>query len=203
VFERFTDRARRVVVDAQQEARSLGHGYIGTEHLLLGLLREREGMAARVLDSVGVTHDEVRSAVEHRVGRGTSPPDDSDALRAIGIDLDAVRATVEQAFGPGALDRAPPPTRRRLLRRRRRRPGCGYGVTVLGGHVPFTPRSKKVLELSLRQALRLGHNYIGTEHILLALVAEGEGLAAAILVQEGVALPDLRRRVLSALGKVA
>ena len=200
MFERFTDGARHVVVHAQSEARSLGHGYIGTEHLLLGLLQEREGLAAQVLEGVGVTPDAVRAGVETVVGRGSAPADDSEALLAIGIDLDAVRATVEQAFGPGALDRAPAPRRRR---RRARRPGCGGRVPVLGGHLPFTPRSKKALELSLREALRLGHNHIGTEHILLALVSEGEGLAAAVLVRNGVALPDLRRRVLEAVGKVA
>ena len=209
MFERFTDRARRTVTNAQEEARALGHGWIGTEHLLLGLLREEDGIAARVLASTGVTHDDVRANLESVVGRGTAPSDDAEALRAIGIDLDAVRASVEQAFGPGALERARPP--RRPRRRARRRPAwpersgrrsCGYG-TVPGGHIPFTPRSKKVLELALRQSLRLRHGYIGTEHILLALVDEGDGLAAAILVKKGVSLPDLRRRVLAALGKVA
>jgi ATP-dependent Clp protease ATP-binding subunit ClpA len=200
VFERFTDRARRAVTGAQEEARGLGHGYIGTEHLLLALLREGDGIAARVLDSVGVTYDDIRATVAGVVGRGVGASDDADALRAIGIDLDAVRATVEQAFGSGALERVRTPRRRR---RRARRRGCGYGAPVPGGHIPFTPRSKKVLELSLRQALHLRHGYIGTEHILLALVAEGEGLAAAILVEKGVALPDIRRRVLAAIGKVA
>jgi ATP-dependent Clp protease ATP-binding subunit ClpA len=203
VFERFTDRARRAVTASQEEARSLGHGYIGTEHLLLGLLREEDGIAARVLKSVGVSHDGVRADLESVVGRGTAPTDDAEALRAIGIDLDAVRASVERAFGPGALERAPTPRRPRpgARRRARRRRRCGYAVP--GGHIPFTPRSKKVLELALRESLRLRHGYIGTEHILLALVDEGEGLAAAILVKKGVSLPQLRRRVLAALGKVA
>ena len=200
MFERFTDRARRTVTNAQEEARALGHGYIGTEHLLLALLREEDGIAARVLAATGVTHEDVRATLHSAVGRGTAPSDDEEALRAIGIDLDAVRASVEQAFGPGALERARTP--RRSRRRAGRRRGCGYGA-VLGGHIPFTPRSKKVLELALRQSLRLRHGYIGTEHILLALVDEGEGLAAAILVKKGVSLPDLRRRVLDALGKVA
>jgi ATP-dependent Clp protease ATP-binding subunit ClpA len=200
VFERFTDRARRAVRNAQEEARALGHGWIGTEHLLLGLLREEDGIAAGALASLGVTHEGVRANLDSVVGRGTAPSDDAEALRAIGIDLDAVRASVEQAFGPGALERARTPRRPRRRARRRRR--CGYGA-VPGGHIPFTPRSKKVLELALRQSLRLRHRYIGTEHILLALLDEGEGLAAAILAKKGVSLPELRRRVLAALGKVA
>lgn len=197
MFERFTDRARRVVANAQEEARSLGHGWIGTEHLLLGLLGEDDGIAARVLAAAGVTHEAVRADVDAIVGRGTTPSDDAEALRAIGIDLEAVRETVEQAFGPGALDRVATP------RRRRSRARCGYRAPVPGGHIPLTPRSKKVLEVALRQSLRLQHGYIGTEHILLGLLTEGQGLAVAILERKGIALPDLRRRVLDALGKVA
>jgi hypothetical protein len=128
MFERFTDRARRVVVLSQQEAAGLKHGYIGTEHLLLGLIREREGVAAKALESLG-------------------------------ISLEAVRGEVEQIIGEGQ--------------------------TAASGQVPFTPRAKKVLELSLREALALGHNYIGTEHILLGLVREGEGVAAQVLVKLG------------------
>jgi ATP-dependent Clp protease ATP-binding subunit ClpA len=199
MFERFTDPARGAVKNAQEEARGLGQGYVGTEHLLLALLREG-GIAARVLTGAGVTHAAVRASIDATVGRGTAPSDDAEALRSIGIDLDAVRATVEHAFGPGALERARP--RRRRLRGARRRRACGYG-TVRNGSIAFTPRCKKVLELALRESLRLGHGYIGTEHILLGLLREGEGLAVAILVRKGVALPDLRRRVLDALGKVA
>jgi ATP-dependent Clp protease ATP-binding subunit ClpA len=199
VFERFSDRARRAVTDSQEEARALGHGWIGTEHLLLALLREEDGIAAHALAGAGVTHEYVRASIDATVGRGTAPSDDAEALRAIGIDLDAVRASVEHAFGPGALERARQPRRRA---RRARRRACGYG-TPRPGHMPFTPRSKKVLELALRQSLRLRHGYIGTEHILLALLEEGEGLAVAILARKGVSLPDLRRRVLDALGKVA
>lgn len=127
MFERFTDRARRVVVLAQEEARGLSHDYIGTEHLLLGLLGEQEGVAAQALGSLGVDADGVRRAVEERIGRGEEPA---------------------------------------------------------RGHIPFTPRAKKVLEFSLRVALRFGHNYIGTEHVLLGLVEEGEGVAAQILMAE-------------------
>jgi ATP-dependent Clp protease ATP-binding subunit ClpA len=144
MFERFTDRARNTVVLAQEEARRLNHGYIGTEHLLLGLLVEGDGLAAR-------------------------------ALRRLGIGLEAVRADVETIIGRG-------------------------GGEPQSGHIPFTPRAKKVLELSLREALQLGHNYIGTEHILLGLVREGEGVAAQVLVGRGAELPRVRQAVLAQLG---
>jgi len=142
MFERFTDRARRVVVLAQEEARELGHNYIGTEHLLLGLLRDGEGIAAR-------------------------------ALEALGIRLDAVRQEIRQIIGKGS------------------------GMPA--GHIPFTPRAKKVLELSLREALQLGHNYIGTEHILLGLIHEGEGVAAQVLVRLGAGLDRVRVQVVQLL----
>ena len=121
MFERFTDRARRVVVLAQEEARMLNHDYIGTEHILLGLIHEGEGVAAKALESLGISLEAVRQQVEEIIGQGQQAP---------------------------------------------------------SGHIPFTPRAKKVLELSLREALQLGHNYIGTEHILLGLIREGEGVAA-------------------------
>src|SRR5436189_6157390 len=124
MFERFTERARQVVVLAQEEARTLKHNYIGTEHILLGLLREEEGLAARVLESLGVALDEVRGQVSRIVGRGDE---------------------------------------------------------VTTGQIPFTPRAKKVLELSLREALLLGHNYIGTEHILLGIARENQGVASRLL----------------------
>jgi ATP-dependent Clp protease ATP-binding subunit ClpA len=143
MFERFTDRARRVLVLAQEEARLLNHNYLGTEHILLGLVHEGEGVAALVLDSFGV-------------------------------GLDTVRQRIKEAVGDS--------------------PGAGVGAP------PFTPRSKKVLELSLREALRLGHNYIGTEHLLLGLVRVDEGLAAQILTQLGVPSTDaVRDRVTTVL----
>ncbi len=138
MFERFTDRARRVVVLAQEEARVLNHNYIGTEHILLGLLREDEGVAAQ-------------------------------ALKALEISLETVRQQVEQIIGQG--QQAP------------------------SGHIPFTPRAKKVLELSLREALQLGHNYIGTEHILLGLIHEGHGVAAQVLARLGADLNRVRQQV--------
>jgi hypothetical protein len=145
MFERFTDRARAVVMLAQEEARSLRHNYIGTEHLLLGLLRENEGLGGKALTSVGVELDAFRGEVERRIGLGLEDPH---------------------------------------------------------GHIPFTPRAKKVLELALRQALKLAHNYIGTEHVLLGLLAEGEGVAAQILmttVDGGLAA--VRDAVFAAMGR--
>src|SRR5271170_6219003 len=142
MFERFTDRARRVVVLAQEEARMLNHNYIGTEHILLGLIHEGEGVAAKALESLG-------------------------------ISLEAVREKVEETIGP-----------------------AGSSTT---GSPPFTPRAKKVLELSLREALQLGHNYIGTEHMLLGLVREGEGVAAQVLVSLGADLSRVRQQVIQLL----
>ncbi|MFZ9401451.1 MAG: ATP-dependent Clp protease ATP-binding subunit, partial [Ilumatobacteraceae bacterium] len=142
MFERFTDRARRVVVLAQEEARLLNHSYIGTEHILLGLIHEGEGVAAK-------------------------------ALEALNISLEAVRAQVEEIIGQGGSSPS--------------------------GHIPFTPRAKKVLELSLREALQLGHNYIGTEHILLGLIREGEGVAAQVLVKLGADLSRVRQQVIQLL----
>jgi ATP-dependent Clp protease ATP-binding subunit ClpC len=150
VYERFTDRARRAVVQAQEEARMLSHNYIGTEHILLGLIHERDGMAARALESLGISLDVVRQQVEELIGRGQQAPPE---------------------------------------------------------HIPFTPRSKKVLELSLREALQLGHDYIGTEHILLGLIREGDGVAALVLVKLGGDLNRVREQVIQLLqeqqGRVA
>src|ERR1700756_3123547 len=142
MFERFTDRARRVVVLAQEEARMLNHNYIGTEHILLGLIHEGEGVAARALESLG-------------------------------ISLEAVRQQVEEIIG--------------------------QGQQALSGHIPFTPRAQTVLELSLRESLQLGHNYIGTEHILLGLLREGEGVAAQVLVKLGADLNQVRQQVIQLL----
>src|SRR6056300_737106 len=142
MFERFTDRARRVVVLAQEEARRLNHNYIGTEHILLGLIQEGEGHAAKALEELSINIDSVRSEVVEIIGEGQQSP---------------------------------------------------------SGHIPFTPRAKKVLELSLREALQLGHNYIGTEHILLGLIREGEGVAAQVLVKLGADLSRVRQQVIQLL----
>jgi ATP-dependent Clp protease ATP-binding subunit ClpA len=214
VFERFTDRARRVVELSQDEARSLHHHYLGTEHLLLALIREQEGVAAQVLADAGVSAADVRADVLDIVGAGPAGavdllgPTDADALRSIGIDVDSIRERIEESFGPGALELANRPRRRRGPRLRLRRPRlyrqrCSPPQVSIGGHIPFTPRSKKVLELSLREAIHLHHNYIGTEHILLGLLREGEGLAAMVLVRRGLNIEELRQRVLIAIGKVA
>jgi ATP-dependent Clp protease ATP-binding subunit ClpA len=169
VFERFTASGRQAVVAAQEEARSLKHNWIGTEHLLLGVLADPEGVAARVLRTLGVDGPDVRADVIRVIGVGFETRGgrlDPEALATIGIDYDQVRRTVEAAFGPGALD----VDWRRSCRRGRAGPG-----------VPLTPRAKKVLELSWREAKRLGRTHIGTEHVLLGMLAEGEGVAAEIL----------------------
>src|SRR6266851_1874809 len=142
MFERFTDRARRVVVLAQEEARMLNHNYIGTEHILLGLIHEGEGVAAKALESLGISLEAVRQQVEEIIGQGQQAP---------------------------------------------------------SGHIPFTPRAKKVLELSLREARRLGHNYIGTEHILLGLIHEGDGVGAQVLRGFGVDFNRARQQIIQLL----
>src|SRR5882724_2183999 len=142
MFERYTDRARRVIVLAQEEARMLNHNYIGTEHLLLGLLGEAEGVAAKALESLGISPAAVRQQVEVIIGRG---------------------------------QQAPP------------------------GHIPFTPRAKKVLDLADREARALGHHYIGTEHLLLGLIREGDGVAAQVLVKLGAEMNQVRQQVIQLL----
>src|SRR5215208_5444587 len=185
MFERFTDGARGAVIDAQVVARRLGHDRVGTEHLLLGLL-DGSGVAAQVLAGAGVTPAAVEREILAEVGRGPLGEADAKALGAIGIDLDEVRRRLEASFGPGALHWHPDPH----CRHERRRPG---------GHIPFTPRSKKVLELSLREALALRHRYIGTEHLLLGLVRGGEGLAMLVLTRLGAGPEVIRARVLDTL----
>jgi ATP-dependent Clp protease ATP-binding subunit ClpA len=190
MFERFTAGARQVVVHAKEEARALNHHHIGTEHLLLGLLTPDGGIAYRVLRAAGLSHDRVLGDVKRLVR--TLNSEDADALKSIGIDLDAVLDRIKDSFGPAALEENPPTPRRGLPGRRRFR-----------GYSPFAPRSKKVLELSLREAIRLRHNHIGPEHILLGILREGDGLAAKILTDAGVTLADLRRQTLTALDDAA
>jgi ATP-dependent Clp protease ATP-binding subunit ClpA len=180
VFERFTERARGTVALAQEEARDLHHHHIDTEHLLLGLLRDRTSVGYEALDRLGIRLDDVRSEVVRVAGEGhpvTLDQGDAEALRVIGIDLDEVRRRIEEAFGAGALEKIASARRRRGRRR-----ACSPSV----GHIPFTPRAKKVLELALREAKALQHDYIGTEHILLGLVREREGLAAGMLAERDV-----------------
>jgi ATP-dependent Clp protease ATP-binding subunit ClpA len=178
VFERFTTEAREVVVLAQDEARSLRHGHIGTEHLLLALLRQDTPTTA-VLRRHGLDHDEVAEAVAAATGGDGL---DADALRTLGIDLDAVRGVVEATFGPGALDA----------------PGGGRRSSS-PGHIPFTAGAKKVLELSLREAIALRSNRIADGHIALGLLREGEGLATKVLLDRGVDPPALRADITAAL----
>ena len=187
MFERFTDRMRGVLVAAQVEATALGHDFLGTEHLLLGLLVEREGVAGRILSADGLTLDGAREQVRRIIGprHPGAGIADADALRAIGIDLDEVRATVEASFGPGALDR---PGRR--------------GRRGMTGGPSFVPRAKKAMELSLREALALGHGYIGTEHLLLGILRLGEGVAYEILDARPGGAAALRPKVLAELSRL-
>jgi ATP-dependent Clp protease ATP-binding subunit ClpA len=174
MFERFTKDARRVVVLAQEEARDLRHSHIGTEHLLLGIAGEGQGPGGKALRDHGLLVADLRGRVAAHTN-GASSDLDPDALAMLGIDLEAVRQATEAAFGPGALDPQP-----------RRRPT---------GHMPFTKRAKKVLELSLREAVRLQDGHIGTGHILLGLIREGEGLGALVLTEMGLDLAGLRDEV--------
>lgn len=210
MFERFTPGARATVVVAQDSARFLGHRGIGTEHVLLGLLAAPDDIAGRVLAGLGVTRVRVLADIE-RIEKAHQEPGrdllekDTAALRTIGIDLEAVRAAVEESFGPGALDAGtgaahdvlPGPWWRRRHRQEQQPAGSPRG------HIPLTPRAKKVLELSLREALALKHDYIGTEHVLLGLLREGRGLAVRILSDEGVELDHLRELVLAELQRAA
>ena len=167
MFERFTDEARQAIVRAQEEAAALGHDYVGTEHLLLGLAAGEGALLA----SFGATHEALVAQTLREIGPGR--PADAAALASIGIDLAEVRRRVEEAFGPGALER----TRagRALCPERR-----------------FTPRAKKALELSLREAIAMGDNFIGSEHLLLGLAREGEGVAAEILRSRAVTRQTVR-----------
>ncbi|MEW2440502.1 Clp protease N-terminal domain-containing protein [Micromonospora marina] len=191
MFERFTDRARTVVHHALDEARAEGRRPVGTEHLLLGVLADRDSLAVRLLASGGVDADALRAGVARHLAQGVDGlgAADAAALREIGIDLAAIVARIEESFGPDALREAAPRPRRWWRR------GPHHGT--------FSPRAKKVLELSLREALRLRHRHIGTEHILLGLLREGNGPAAAVLTEAGVDIDDLRRRVDAALREAA
>ncbi len=182
MFERFTGRARQVVVLAQEEARRLGHSAIGTEHVLLGLLAEGCGVAAQTLANLGLSQEATRRAIVEMVGAGPLTEPDPKALEAIGIDLEAVRRKVEETFGLGALERAG------------RRKACRHDLRT--GHLPFTPSAKKALELALREALRLKDRGIDTEHILLGLLREAEGIAAQLLHRAGIDLSTAQAKVL-------
>ncbi len=199
MFERFTTEAREVVVRAQQEARRFAHPWLGTEHLLLGVLAQPDAPGVRALAELGVTPDTARAALSQVVSIGDLGAGDADALRTLGIDLDAVRQRVEAAFGPGALDRPLPCRARHRLRWRRGR--CEPASRA--GHLPFMPRAKRALERSLREALALGHRHIGVDHILLGLLDPKGNMAVELLRHLGADPEAVRARVLHRLGEAA
>ena len=198
MFERFTDAARAAVVGAQAEARALGHGWIGTEHLLLAVVRDPDRPVARQLAGLGLTHDRLHAEVVTTLG---GHHDDGSALRDLGIDLDAVRARVEEQFGPGALDSAASTPRGEAAAA-----CCGAAGAPArkdcGGHIPFSRSAKKGLELALRESVGLGSREILVEHLVLGLM-RAEGLATTLVTRLGVAPADVRREVLDGLGRAA
>ncbi len=177
MLERFTKRARAVVVLAAEEGVALGHGHLGPEHLLLGLLREDGGVGGQLLRAHGLSAASVRTDARLQAGRF-----DAERLAVLGIDLDEVRRRTEEAFGPGALDR--------------RRPSRSVGP----GSVPWTPEAKRVLQLSLHEATDLRHSYIGTEHVALGLVKADVVPVAGLLAERGVTYVDIRAEVVAELG---
>jgi ATP-dependent Clp protease ATP-binding subunit ClpA len=183
MFERFTKPARESVVQAQEAARRLGDDYIGVEHLLLGLLTQEESLAASALAGLGVTAEGVERELAVRRSRGRLGPAEAEALETIGIDLEAIRRRVEESFGAGALDRGTARSRR--------------------GHVPFTKEAKKVMELSLREALALRHDHIGTEHVLLGLTRSADEPAAGVLRALEAPAEAIRARLLAELRKAS
>src|SRR6266571_2946205 len=194
MFDRFTQAARQVVVRAQDEARSFGHPWLGTEHLLLGVLAEPGAPGVSVLAGLGVTTDTGRAALGQLVGTGGLSESDAEALRTLGIDLDEVRRRVEASFGPGALDHV---TRRRP-RRRWRRSRCEPAAVT--GHLSFMPRAKRALERAQREALALGDRDIGVEHLLLGLLDPRSNMAVELLRHLGANPEVIRTRVLADLG---
>jgi hypothetical protein len=231
MLERFTDTARHVLVQAQHEARQLGHNYIGCEHLLLAAAAVTEP-AGVVLREHGVTPERVEAEILRTIGRGqTADPLaglDRQALASIGIDLDVVRARIEAAFGPDALTRALPACRSRrpawgkgplaeLTRRRRRRPARHPALLSAGkhsdtpalpdpaprGHIPFTPRARKSLELSLREAQALHDDYIGIQHLSLALLTMQDGMVPVILNALDASAASLRADTLARYRKAS
>ena len=185
MFARFTDEARAVVVSAQEEAGALGHDHIGAEHLLLGIACRPSGAAAGALRSLGLGHDALRADL--RAIRGEEPQLDADALASIGIDLDEVRRRVEESFGPGALAR--------------RRARCARGRVL--GHRPPSRRAKKALELALREAIALGDDHTGSEHLLLGLMRDPGGPVIAALERHGQTPDAVRAATLAALRRAA
>jgi Clp amino terminal domain, pathogenicity island component len=233
MFERFSDDARQVVVQAQAAARRLGHGFIGCEHLLLATA-SMDTPASLVLRDQGVSPDRIETEIVRAIGPGRTADLlaglDREALASIGIELDAVRTRLEAAFGPDALARAVPACRRNrrpawrkgpvaeLMRRRRRRSGRGSAAPSAGparygnaplfsgpaprGHIPFTPRAKKSLARSLREAVALKDNYIGVQHLVLALTMD-DGMVPVILSALGASSTSLRAAILDRYRKAS
>ncbi|MGA5302269.1 Clp protease N-terminal domain-containing protein [Nucisporomicrobium flavum] len=191
MLERFTQAARDAVIGAQEAARDLRQSPIGTEHVLLAMLSATDGpiATAAALREKEVDARSFRAEILRRVGPGTAPADplpdadaeDKAALKSIGIDLDAVRRAIEDTFGPGSLH---------LPRETPRRKGL-FGRFYGSGHIPFSPRAKKVLELALREAIRLKHRFIAPEHLMLGMIRDDGGLAMQILAERGVDLTEL------------
>ena len=234
MFERFTDDARQVVVQAQADARRLGHGFIGCEHLLLATASTATPASA-VLRDRGVSPERIETEILRTIGRGQTPDLlgglDREALASIGIDLDEVRTRLEAAFGPAALARAVPACRRNrrpawrkgpvaeLMRRRARRRARGRAALPAGparrgnapilarpaprGHIPFTPRAKKSLERALREAVTLKDNYIGVQHLALALLTMNDGMVPVILSALGASNTSLRAAILDRYRKAS
>jgi len=231
MLERFTGAARHILVQARADASRLGHPYIGCEHLLLAAAATEEPAGA-VLREHGVTPERIEAEILRTIGRGQAADPlgglDRQALASIGIDLDVVRARIEAAFGPDALGRALPACRRkgpalgkgplaRLNHRRRRHrirrhvlPSAGAGgeaqplpAAAPRGHIPFTPRAKKSLELSLREAQALHDNYIGVQHLTLGLLALRDGMVPVILTALGVPAGSLRPALLDRYRKAS
>jgi ATP-dependent Clp protease ATP-binding subunit ClpA len=197
MFERFTKEARDLVIGAREQARSLRHPLIGTEHLLIAMLADDRTGAHAVLRGVGLEYDRVLADLKRAVGASgrVLTDEDAEALRSIGIDLDAVLANVERTLGPDSWTTPVPeaqPERRGLFRRSNR-----------SGTSRFAPRAKKVLELSLREAIHLQSREINSEFILLGLIREGEGLGAKLIVDAGISLDDLRQATLEHLRRAA
>jgi ATP-dependent Clp protease ATP-binding subunit ClpA len=202
MFQRFTPAARQVVVRGQDEARRFGHPWLGTEHLLLGVLADPGAPGVSVLTDLDVTLDTGRVALGQLVGRGGLCESDAEALRTLGIDLDEVRRRVEASFGPGALDEVP----RRWPRRRRRwrRGRCGRcEPAAVTGYLPFMPRAKRALERAAGEAAALGDGHIGVEHLLLGLLDPRGNMAVELLRRLGANPDDVRARVLADLGQAA
>lgn len=200
MFERFTHEARDVVIQAQQEARELHHRWIGTEHVLLSLLGTPDAPGVATLTRLGVTAERAHEAVLAVAGDGAEGlgEQDTEALKALGIDLDEVRKRAEETFGEGALDAPPESGKGRLFGVFRRKQSDGGP-----GHIPFTPRAKKALELSLREALALKDGFIGTQHLVLGLLRSDDLQTLAVFERLGIGPRAVRQQVLTDLRKAA